>query len=104
MTHLSLTVAGLHHKPFVESVQDWLCFQKLLCLSLFQSNQYPPNVHSINLTLVNVSRDDNSFMLTCIAENIVGMTNASIQLSVQCKCLFSCPLPLEYLYIQPHCL
>ncbi|XP_050954973.1 NT-3 growth factor receptor [Labeo rohita] len=52
-------------------------------INTHQSNQYPPNVHSINLTLVNVSRDDNSFMLTCIAENIVGMTNASIQLSVQ---------------------
>uniref|UniRef100_A0A8C2KJG1 receptor protein-tyrosine kinase n=1 Tax=Cyprinus carpio TaxID=7962 RepID=A0A8C2KJG1_CYPCA len=52
-------------------------------INTHQSNQYPPNVHSINLTLVNVSRDDNSFMLTCIAENIVGMTNASIELSVQ---------------------
>ncbi|XP_052400204.1 NT-3 growth factor receptor-like isoform X3 [Carassius gibelio] len=52
-------------------------------INTHQSNQYPPNVHSINLTLVNISRDDNSFMLTCIAENIVGMTNASIQLSVQ---------------------
>lgn len=52
-------------------------------INTHQANQYPPNVHSINLTLVNVSRDDNGFMLTCIAENIVGMTNASIQLSVQ---------------------
>ncbi|KAJ7999385.1 hypothetical protein DPEC_G00193850 [Dallia pectoralis] len=47
------------------------------------SNVYWPNIHSINLTLVNVSREDNSFLLTCIAENIVGMTNTSIQLSVQ---------------------
>ncbi|CAB1338732.1 unnamed protein product [Coregonus sp. 'balchen'] len=46
------------------------------------SNVYWPNIHSINLTLVNVSRDDNSFLLTCIAENMVGMTNASIQLAV----------------------
>ncbi|KAM4602813.1 NT-3 growth factor receptor [Polymixia lowei] len=59
------TVAGLH------SINTHL------------SNVYWPNIHSINLTLFNVSRDDNAFMLTCIAENIVGMTNASVQLSVQ---------------------
>ncbi|KAM6979916.1 NT-3 growth factor receptor [Aplochiton taeniatus] len=47
------------------------------------SNVYWPNIHSINLTLVNVSRADNSFMLTCIAENVVGMTNSSIQLNIQ---------------------
>ncbi|KAK6293973.1 hypothetical protein J4Q44_G00348030 [Coregonus suidteri] len=58
------TVAGLH------SINTHL------------SNVYWPNIHSINLTLVNVSRDDNSFLLTCIAENMVGMTNASIQLAV----------------------
>ncbi|KAK7891987.1 hypothetical protein WMY93_023950 [Mugilogobius chulae] len=40
------------------------------------------NTHSINITLVNVSRDDNNFLLTCIATNIVGMTNASVQLTV----------------------
>ncbi|KAG8012276.1 NT-3 growth factor receptor [Nibea albiflora] len=39
-------------------------------------------IHSINITLVNVSRDDNNFLLTCTATNIVGMTNASIQLTV----------------------
>uniref|UniRef100_A0A3Q1GYL2 Tyrosine-protein kinase receptor n=1 Tax=Acanthochromis polyacanthus TaxID=80966 RepID=A0A3Q1GYL2_9TELE len=39
-------------------------------------------VHSINITLVNVSRDDNNFLLTCTATNIVGMTNASVQLTV----------------------
>ncbi|XP_056596233.1 NT-3 growth factor receptor isoform X2 [Triplophysa dalaica] len=61
---------------------DWTV-NGLHAINTHQSNQYPPNVHSINLTLVNVSRDDNSFMLTCIAENIVGMTNSSIQLSVQ---------------------
>ncbi|KAA0724560.1 NT-3 growth factor receptor [Triplophysa tibetana] len=61
---------------------DWTV-NGLHSINTHQSNQYPPNVHSINLTLVNVSRDDNSFMLTCIAENIVGMTNSSIQLSVQ---------------------
>uniref|UniRef100_A0A8C7KK94 Neurotrophic receptor tyrosine kinase 3 n=1 Tax=Oncorhynchus kisutch TaxID=8019 RepID=A0A8C7KK94_ONCKI len=59
------TVAGLH------SINTHL------------SNVYWPNIHSINLTLVNVSRDDNGFLLTCIAENLVGMTNASIQLAVQ---------------------
>uniref|UniRef100_A0AAQ6AL99 Tyrosine-protein kinase receptor n=1 Tax=Amphiprion ocellaris TaxID=80972 RepID=A0AAQ6AL99_AMPOC len=39
-------------------------------------------VHSINITLVNVSRDDNNFLLTCTATNIVGKTNASVQLTV----------------------
>ncbi|XP_037651106.1 NT-3 growth factor receptor isoform X8 [Sebastes umbrosus] len=47
------------------------------------SNVYWPNIHSINLTLSNISRDDNNFQLTCIAENVVGMTNSSIQLNVQ---------------------
>ncbi|XP_047453424.1 NT-3 growth factor receptor-like [Mugil cephalus] len=40
------------------------------------------NIHSISITLVNVSRDDNNFLLTCTATNIVGMTNASVQLTV----------------------
>uniref|UniRef100_A0A4W4GR31 Tyrosine-protein kinase receptor n=1 Tax=Electrophorus electricus TaxID=8005 RepID=A0A4W4GR31_ELEEL len=52
-------------------------------LHSINTHQYPPNVHSINLTLFNVSRDDNFFLLTCIAENVVGMTNVSVQLSVQ---------------------
>ncbi|XP_028287200.1 NT-3 growth factor receptor-like isoform X2 [Parambassis ranga] len=39
-------------------------------------------IHSIKITLVNVSRDDNNFLLTCTATNIVGMTNASVQLTV----------------------
>ncbi|KAM7002473.1 NT-3 growth factor receptor-like isoform 3-T3 [Tautogolabrus adspersus] len=39
-------------------------------------------IHSINITLVNVSRDDNNFLLTCTATNVVGMTNASVQLTV----------------------
>ncbi|XP_053722705.1 NT-3 growth factor receptor isoform X2 [Synchiropus splendidus] len=47
------------------------------------SNVYWPNIHSINLTLFNLSRQDNGFQLTCIAENVVGMTNASVQLAVQ---------------------
>ncbi|KAF0043534.1 hypothetical protein F2P81_004871 [Scophthalmus maximus] len=51
--------------------------------SIIESNVYWPNIHSINLTLVNISRDDNNFQLTCIAENVVGMTNSSIQLNVQ---------------------
>ena len=32
-----------------------------------------------------MSREDNGFVLTCIAENVVGMSNASIHLTVQCK-------------------
>ncbi|KAF3832228.1 hypothetical protein F7725_025893 [Dissostichus mawsoni] len=47
------------------------------------SNVYWPNIHSINLTLFNISREDNNFQLTCIAENVVGMSNSSIQLNVQ---------------------
>uniref|UniRef100_A0A665VKV3 Tyrosine-protein kinase receptor n=1 Tax=Echeneis naucrates TaxID=173247 RepID=A0A665VKV3_ECHNA len=39
-------------------------------------------VHSINITLVNVSKDDNNFLLTCTATNVVGMTNASVLLTV----------------------
>ncbi|XP_034033173.1 NT-3 growth factor receptor-like isoform X2 [Thalassophryne amazonica] len=48
-----------------------------------EAKVYDPTIHSITLTLVNVSRDDNSFLLTCTATNIVGMTNASVQLTVQ---------------------
>lgn len=63
----------------------------LFCLACFfftalQSNVYWPNIHSINLTLVNVSWDDNGFVLTCISANVVGMTNMSLQLAVQGKC------------------
>ncbi|XP_018618665.1 NT-3 growth factor receptor [Scleropages formosus] len=61
---------------------DWTV-NSLHSINTHQSNVYWPNVHSINLTLVNTSRDDNGFILTCIAENMVGMTNASIQLIVQ---------------------
>lgn len=31
-----------------------------------------------------MSRDDNGFVLTCISENVVGMTNVSLQLAVLC--------------------
>ncbi|XP_035275039.1 NT-3 growth factor receptor-like isoform X2 [Anguilla anguilla] len=59
---------------------DWMVND----LHSINTHQYNgPSVHSVNLTLVNVSRDDNGFLLTCIAENVVGMTNASIQLAVQ---------------------
>ncbi|XP_030620802.1 NT-3 growth factor receptor isoform X2 [Chanos chanos] len=61
---------------------DWLV-NGLHSINTHQSNVYWPNIHSINLTLVNVSRDDNGFVLTCISENVVGMTNASLQLAVQ---------------------
>ncbi|KAJ8252148.1 hypothetical protein COCON_G00214600 [Conger conger] len=59
------TVGGLHSINTHQSNVDW------------------PSVHSINLTLVNMSREDNGFVLTCIAENVVGMSNASIHLTVQ---------------------
>ncbi|KAM8763319.1 NT-3 growth factor receptor isoform 1-T1 [Acanthopagrus schlegelii] len=52
-------------------------------INTHQSNVYWPNIHSINLALFNMSRDDNNYQLTCIAENVVGMTNSSIQINVQ---------------------
>lgn len=51
-----------------------------------QTNLNWTNVHAINLTLVNVTSEDNGFTLTCIAENVVGMSNASVALTVYCKC------------------
>ncbi|KAK7176816.1 hypothetical protein R3I93_000917 [Phoxinus phoxinus] len=60
---------------------DWTV-TGLHSINTHQSNVYWPNIHSINLTLVNVSRDDNGFVLTCISENVVGMTNVSLQLAV----------------------
>lgn len=53
----------------------------------FQTNLNWTNVHAINLTLVNVTSEDNGFTLTCIAENVVGMSNASVALTVYCKCM-----------------
>ncbi|XP_029000690.1 NT-3 growth factor receptor isoform X5 [Betta splendens] len=61
---------------------DWTV-SGLHSINAHLSNVYWPNIHSINLTLFNISRDDNNFQLTCIAENVVGMTNSSIQLNVQ---------------------
>ncbi|XP_034427531.1 NT-3 growth factor receptor isoform X3 [Hippoglossus hippoglossus] len=61
---------------------DWTV-SGLNSINTHLSNVYWPNIHSINLTLFNISRDDNNFQLTCIAENVVGMTNSSIQLNVQ---------------------
>uniref|UniRef100_A0AAY4DKF0 receptor protein-tyrosine kinase n=1 Tax=Denticeps clupeoides TaxID=299321 RepID=A0AAY4DKF0_9TELE len=55
----------------------------LTSINQHQAKIYYPDVHSINLTLVNISREDNNYILTCIAENIVGWTNTSVQLTVQ---------------------
>ncbi|KAK7913549.1 hypothetical protein WMY93_013760 [Mugilogobius chulae] len=63
-------------------IMDWTV-GGLHSINTHLSNVYWPNIHSINLTLFNISRDDNNFQLTCIAENVVGMTNSSIQLNVQ---------------------
>ncbi|XP_062868458.1 NT-3 growth factor receptor [Trichomycterus rosablanca] len=60
---------------------DWTV-KGLHSINTHQSNVYWPNIHSINLTLVNVSREDNGFVLTCISANVVGMTNTSLQLAV----------------------
>lgn len=56
-----------------------------MSLSGFQTNLNWTNVHAINLTLVNVTSEDNGFTLTCIAENVVGMSNASVALTVHCE-------------------
>ncbi|XP_066503845.1 NT-3 growth factor receptor isoform X2 [Hoplias malabaricus] len=61
---------------------DW-AVGGLHSVNTHQSTVYWPNIHSINLALFNVSRDDNGFVLTCISENMVGMTNLSLQLAVQ---------------------
>ncbi|XP_056317034.1 NT-3 growth factor receptor isoform X1 [Danio aesculapii] len=60
---------------------DW-AVKGLHSINTHQSKVYLPNIHSITLTLVNVSRDDNGFVLTCISENVVGMNNVSLQLAV----------------------
>lgn len=54
----------------------------LQSVSTQEAALYENTIHSIKITIVNVSRDDNNFLLTCIATNIVGMTNASVQLTV----------------------
>lgn len=51
----------------------------------FQDKVYKNGIQSIIIKLVNMSRDDNNFMLNCTATNEVGMSNATIQLTVHCK-------------------
>ncbi|XP_043934294.1 NT-3 growth factor receptor isoform X2 [Protopterus annectens] len=60
---------------------DWIV-TGLQSINTHQANLNWRNVHSLNLTLVNVSGEDNGFVLTCIAENVVGMTNTSVLLTV----------------------
>ncbi|XP_068131267.1 NT-3 growth factor receptor isoform X3 [Hyperolius riggenbachi] len=60
---------------------DWTV-TNLHSINTHQTNVNWTNVHSINLTLVNVSGEDNGYILTCIAANIVGMTNATVSLTV----------------------
>ncbi|XP_040198320.1 NT-3 growth factor receptor isoform X1 [Rana temporaria] len=60
---------------------DWTV-TNLHSINTHQTNVNWTNVHSINLTLVNVSGEDNGYALTCIAENVVGMTNATVLLTV----------------------
>uniref|UniRef100_A0A667WTF4 Tyrosine-protein kinase receptor n=1 Tax=Myripristis murdjan TaxID=586833 RepID=A0A667WTF4_9TELE len=61
---------------------DWTV-KGMHSINTHQAMVYNTTIHSINMTLFNVSRDDNNFLLTCIAENVVGMSNASVQLTVQ---------------------
>uniref|UniRef100_A0A6I8PDP6 Tyrosine-protein kinase receptor n=1 Tax=Ornithorhynchus anatinus TaxID=9258 RepID=A0A6I8PDP6_ORNAN len=60
---------------------DWTV-TGLQSINTHQTNLNWTNVHAINLTLVNVTSEDNGFSLTCIAENVVGMSNASVALTV----------------------
>ncbi|XP_042554460.1 NT-3 growth factor receptor isoform X5 [Dipodomys spectabilis] len=60
---------------------DWMV-TGLQSINTHQTNLNWTNVHAINLTLVNVTSEDNGFTLTCIAENVVGMSNASVPLTV----------------------
>ncbi|KAM8972304.1 NT-3 growth factor receptor isoform 2-T2 [Pelodytes ibericus] len=60
---------------------DWIV-TNLHSINTHQTNVNWTSVHSVNLTLVNVTGEDNGFVLTCIAENVVGMTNASVPLTV----------------------
>ncbi|KAM9183832.1 NT-3 growth factor receptor isoform 4-T4 [Dugong dugon] len=60
---------------------DWIV-TGLQSINTHQTNLNWTNVHAINLTLVNVTSEDNGFTLTCIAENVVGMSNASVALTV----------------------
>ncbi|KAL2300766.1 hypothetical protein Nmel_013655, partial [Mimus melanotis] len=60
---------------------DWTVAE-LHSINTHQTNLNWTNVHAINLTLVNVTSEDNGFLLTCIAENVVGMSNASVLLTV----------------------
>uniref|UniRef100_A0A674K7H9 Neurotrophic receptor tyrosine kinase 3 n=1 Tax=Terrapene triunguis TaxID=2587831 RepID=A0A674K7H9_9SAUR len=60
---------------------DWTVAD-LHSITTHQTNLNWTNVHAINLTLVNVTSEDNGFLLMCIAENVVGMTNASVLLTV----------------------
>lgn len=50
-----------------------------------QARVYENSIHSINITLVNASREDNNYPLICTATNIVGMVSAPVQLTVHCK-------------------
>lgn len=76
------------------SVVNLLASFLMTVLSL-QARVYDNNtIHSINITLVNVSRDDNNFLLTCTAANIVGMINASVHLIVHCKYIYTHSAPL----------
>ncbi|XP_058254022.1 NT-3 growth factor receptor isoform X1 [Hemibagrus wyckioides] len=61
---------------------DWKV-NSLHSISTQQATQFPSHVHSLTLTLFNVSRDDNLSLLPCTTENIVGMSNTSVHLSVQ---------------------
>ncbi|XP_040270113.1 NT-3 growth factor receptor isoform X2 [Bufo bufo] len=60
---------------------DW-AVSHLHSISTHQTNVNWTNVHSINLTLVNVSGEDNGSNVTCIAENIVGMTKTTVSLTI----------------------
>ncbi len=51
----------------------------MLCL------QIEPSDTESNLTLSDLSPDDNGRMIICSAENMVGQTEATLQLNILCE-------------------
>ncbi|XP_042199000.1 NT-3 growth factor receptor [Callorhinchus milii] len=51
-------------------------------IGIHQTNSNLTTVSTVNLTLFNVDQEDNGKLLMCTAENMVGMTNASVLLNV----------------------
>ncbi|RVE71457.1 hypothetical protein OJAV_G00052020 [Oryzias javanicus] len=60
---------------------DWPVID-LRSINRQEDKVYKNGIQSIIIELVNISREDNNFKLNCTATNEVGMSNATIQLTV----------------------